>query len=192
MNPSGPRPAQPLVFGNASHLPSSLFRKFSRHMPPWSKPHSTNQDHVMHSLNSADAIIAAASSLQPVQDAVEQQLADELHRNLASKMAQHNWGHHRATKSIRRPQRHLRRFGQCAVRGHSTFINALKWSLITPFRTTSPQPDTASPHETSSARRGGPTMEPRRGQGSSITSLKTRTASKPRSSLLAIFHKSAT
>ena len=46
--------------------------------------------------------------------------------------------------------------------------------------------------QTSSALRGGPTMETGRGQGSSFTSLKTRTTSKPRSSLLAICHKSAT
>ena len=154
MNPLGPRPAPPSVIGNVSHWPSSLFRKFSRHMSQWSKAHSTHQDYIMHPLDRADAIIAAASSFvqahprpQPFQDAVEQQLADELHRNPTSKRAQQAWAHHRATNNMKRAQRHLRRFRKCAVRGRSTFFNALKWWLITPFRTTSPQPDTTSAAE---------------------------------------------
>ena len=40
---------------------------------------------------------------------------------------------------------------------------------------------------TPSALRGGPTMETGRGQGSFFTSLKARTTSEPRFSLLAIF-----
>ena len=150
----GPRPAPPPVIGNVSHWPSSLFRKFSRHMSQWSKAHSTHQDYIMHPLDRVDAIIAAASSFvqahprpEPVQDAVEQQLADELHRNRTSKRAQQAWAHHRATNNMKRAQRHLRRFRKCAVRGRSTFFNALKWWLITPFRTTGPQPDTTSATE---------------------------------------------
>ena len=65
----------------------------------------------------------------------------------SSKRAQQAWAHHRAIKNMKRAQRHLRRFRKCAVRGRSTFFNALKWWLITPFRTTSPQPDTTSAAE---------------------------------------------
>ena len=78
MNPLGPRWAPPLVIGNVSQWPSSLFHKFSRHMSQWSKAPSTNQDHIMHPLDRADAIIAATSNFvqahprtQLVQDAVE-------------------------------------------------------------------------------------------------------------------------
>ena len=60
MNPLGPRPAPPPIIGNVSHRPSSLFRKFSHHMSQWSKAHSTHQDHIMHPLDRADAIVAAA------------------------------------------------------------------------------------------------------------------------------------
>ena len=108
MNPLGPRPAPPPV-GNVSHWPSSLFYKFSRHMSQRSKAHSTNQDHIMHPLDRADAIIAAASSFvqahprpQLVQDAVEQRLADELHHYPTSKRAQQAWAHHRATNNMKR------------------------------------------------------------------------------------------
>ena len=79
MNPLGPRPAPTPVIGNVSQWPPSLFCKFSRHMSQWSKAHSANHDHIMHPLDRADAIIAAASGLvqahprpQLVQDAVEQ------------------------------------------------------------------------------------------------------------------------
>ena len=148
-NPLGPRRAPPPVIGNVSHWPSSLFCKLSRHISQWSKAHLTNQDHIMHPFDRADAIIAAASSFvqgnplpQPVQDPVDQQLADELHRNPTSKRAQQAWAHHRATNNMKRAQRHPRHFQKCAVRGRSTFFNALKWWPITPFRMNSPQPDT--------------------------------------------------
>ena len=112
MNPLGPQPAPPPVIGIVSHWPSLLFRKFSRHMSQWSKAHTTNQDHVMHPLDRADTIIAAVSSFvqahphpQPVQDAVEQSLADELHCNSTSKRAQQAWAHHGATNNMKRAQR---------------------------------------------------------------------------------------
>ena len=107
-------------------------------MSQWSKAHSTNQDHIMHLPD------RVAHSPQPIQDAVEQQLADELHCNPTSNRAEQAWAHHRATNNMKRAQRHLRRFRKCAVRGCSTFFDALKWWQITPFRTTSPQPDTTS------------------------------------------------
>ena len=107
MTPLGPRPVPQPVICNVSHWPSSLFRKYSPHMSQWSKAHSTKQDHIMHPLNRADAIIATTSSFvqahprpQLVQDAVEQQLADEVHRSPTSKRAQRAWAHHRATNNI--------------------------------------------------------------------------------------------
>ena len=56
VNPLAPRPAPPPVIGSVSRRPSSFFRKFSRHMSQWSKAHSTNQDHVMHPLDTAEPL----------------------------------------------------------------------------------------------------------------------------------------
>ena len=132
MNPLGPRPAPPPVLGNVSRWPCLIFRKFSRHMSQRSKAHSTNQDHIMHPLDRADAIIAATSSFvqahprpQLVQDAIDQQLADKVHRNPTSKRARQAWAHHNVTNNMKQAQRHLRRFRKCTVCGRSTFFNAL-------------------------------------------------------------------
>ena len=120
-------------------------------MSQWSKAHSNNQDHIMHQTDRADTIIAAACSFvqaqpraEPIQDVVEQQLADELHRNPTFKRARQAWAHHRAANNVNRAQRQLRGFQKCAVRGRSTFFNAVKCPLIPPFRTTSLQPNTTS------------------------------------------------
>ena len=123
-------------------------------MSQWSKAHSTIQDHTMHPLDRVDAIIAVVSSFvqahprpQPVHDHVEQQLADNLNHNTTSKRAQQAWAHHRATKNMKRAQRHLRHSRKCVVRGRTTVFNAVKWWLMTPFRMTGPQPDTTSAAE---------------------------------------------
>ena len=70
------------------------------------------------------------------------------------------WAHHRETNYMKRAQRHLRRFRKCAVRGRSTFFNALKWWLITLFRTTSSQPDTTSAAERLPLFAGDPPWRP--------------------------------